>query len=190
MSEPKDSSSVEKLIVEYLPRLQSFIRKRIENKEDAEDILQDVFYHFIKAAGNAMNPIEHIAAWLYRVARNTMINHGVKKREEQLPVYFDDEVEDEMFKDFPDTLSGSELTSDSPESEYLRSLVWTELETALAELPPEQREIFELTELDGMSVKEISKTTNIPVNTLLSRKHYAVLHLRERLAELYADILA
>ena len=189
MSKPDDSSSVEKLIVEYQPRLKSFIRKWVDNKEDAEDILQDVFYRFIKTAGNAMNPIEHIASWLYRVARNTIINHSVKKREEQLFVYSDDEDGDEILKDLSDTLFGGEATSDSPEREYLRSLVRTELEAALAELPPEQREIFELTELDGIPVKEISKTTGIPVNTLLSRKHYAVLHLRERLAELYADIL-
>jgi DNA-directed RNA polymerase specialized sigma24 family protein len=80
-------------------------------------------------------------------------------------------------------------TTPSPETEYLRSLVWTELESALSELPPEQREIFELTELDNILVKDISKTTGIPVNTLLLRKHYAVLHLRKRLKELYADIL-
>ena len=91
-------------------------------------------------------------------------------------------------KDFSELLFGNE-TAPSPETEYLRSLCWTELENALAELPPEQREIYELTEFDGIPVKEISKTTGIAVNTLLSRKHYAVLHLRKRLAGLYEDIV-
>jgi len=173
--------NLNELIVEYQPQLKSFIRKRVTNKEDAEDILQDVFYQLVKAVNSAMNPIEHVSAWLYRVARNTIINKGMKKQEEELPVYRDEELSEILFSD--------ETASPSPETEYLRSLVWTELETALSELPPEQREIFELTELDGLPVKEISKTTGVPVNTLLSRKHYAALHLRKRLAWLYEDIL-
>ncbi|MDR1021935.1 MAG: sigma-70 family RNA polymerase sigma factor [Prevotellaceae bacterium] len=189
MSNPPEPSKVELLIAEYQPRLKSFIRKRVESKEDAEDILQDVLYQLVKTVGSAINPIEQVAAWLYRVARNTMINHGVKKREVRLSAYRNAESDDEVLEDFSDALFGDMSASASPEREYLRSLVWTELEDALAELPPEQRKIFELTELDDIPVKEISKTTGIPVNTLLSRKHYAVLHLRKRLAELYAEFL-
>jgi RNA polymerase sigma factor (sigma-70 family) len=166
--------SLEKLIVEYQPRLKAFIRKHVANRDDADDILQDVFYQLVKTADN----IEQVTAWLYRVARNAIINKGIKKHEEKLP-------DDRILKDFSELL----FNETSPETEYLRSLVWIELENALAELPPEQREAFELTELDGLPVKEIAQTAGIPVNTLLSRKHYAVKHLRNRLSGLYADIL-
>jgi RNA polymerase sigma factor (sigma-70 family) len=181
--------NLNELIVEYQPQLKSFIRKRVTNREDAEDILQDVFYQFVKAADNVMNPIEHVSAWLYRVARNTIINKGIKKQEEEMPVYYDEDADREIMKELSEILFSDESASPSPDTEYLRSLVWTELETVLSELPPEQREIFELTELDGIPVKEIAKTTGVPVNTLLSRKHYAVRHLRKRMAGLYEDIL-
>ncbi len=181
--------NVEKLIEEYQPRLKAFIRKRVSNKEDADDILQDVFYQLVKTIDNAINPIEQVSAWLYRVARNLIINKGIKKHEEELPVYQNDDNDDSVLKDFSEVLFGNGDTTPSPETEYLRSLVWTELENALSELPPEQREIFELTELDGIPVKEISKTTGVAVNTLLSRKHYAVKHLRKRLSQLYQDII-
>jgi RNA polymerase sigma factor (sigma-70 family) len=181
--------NLNELIVEYLPQLKSFIRKRVTSKEEAEEILQDVFYQLVKTVNSAMNPIEHVSAWLYRVARNTIINKGIKKHEEEMPVYRDEDSDNEILKELSDILFSDESTSSSPEAEYLRSLVWTELENSLAELPPEQREIFELTELDGIPVKEIAQTTGVAVNTLLSRKHYAVIHLRKRLAGLYQDIL-
>ena len=188
MSKQTEKQDVGKLIVEYQSRLKSFIRKRVANKEDAEDILQDVFYQLVKTVDSTMNPIEQVAAWLYRVARNTIINKGIKKHEEELPVYKSDESDDDVLKDSSEILFSNE-TSPSPETEYLRSLVWVELENALSELPPEQREVFELTELDGLSVKEISQTTGVAANTLLSRKHYAVLHLRKRLASLYNELI-
>jgi RNA polymerase sigma factor (sigma-70 family) len=152
-----------------------------------EDILQDVFYKFIKTVQVALSPIEHSSAWLYRVTRNTIINHGTKKREVEMPVYQNNDNDEDMLRSFSEILFNKEM-SPSPETEYLRSLVWEELESALAELPSEQREIFELTELNGIPVKEIAKTTGVPVATLLSRKHYAVLRLRKRLRLLYEDI--
>jgi RNA polymerase sigma factor (sigma-70 family) len=179
---------LEKLIAEYQPRLKSFIRRRVANKADAEDILQDVFYQLVKTTNSTMNPIEHVSAWLYRVARNMIINRGIKKREEEMPVYSKDDDDGEILQDISEILF-SDATTPSPETEYLRSLVWTELDAALAELSPEQREIFELTEMEGIPVKEIAETTGVPVNTLLSRKHYAVLHLRKRMKSLYFDIL-
>jgi RNA polymerase sigma factor (sigma-70 family) len=182
-----EKHNLEKLIVEYQPQLKSFIRKRVRNKEDVEDILQDVFYQLVKTTNSTMNPIEHVSAWLYRVARNMIINKGIKKREEELPGYHKDDDDNEILKDVSEILFGN--STPSPETEYLRSLVWTDLETALAELSPEQREIFELTELEGIPVKEIAEITGVPVNTLLSRKHYAVLHLRKRMKQLYEDII-
>jgi RNA polymerase sigma factor (sigma-70 family) len=187
MSKPAGKQDTEKLIAVYHPRLKAFIRKRVTNREDADDILQEVFYQLLKTVGNTLNPIEQVEAWLYRVARNTIVNHGKKKREEELPAYREDEIEETVIRDFSEVLFGDE-TSPSPETEYLRSLVWTELEQALSELPPEQREIFELTELDDIPVKEIARTTGVGVNTLLSRKHYAVLHLRKRMKDLYDEL--
>lgn len=174
------------LIAKYQPQLKSFIRGKISNKDDADDILQDVFYQLIKTLNTAMNPIENISAWLYKVTRNTIINAGLKKKEEKLPYFQDDEGNDIILKDFSEVLFHN---NSNPEAEYLRSLVWTELENALSELPVEQREVFEMTELDGIPLKEISKTTGVPVNTLLSRKHYAVKFLREKLAGLYEDLI-
>ncbi len=189
MNKPVKQQDVEQVFTEYRPKLKAFIRKRVSNNEDADDILQDVFYQLVKTVDNTVaSPIEQVSAWLYRVARNLIINKGIKKREEELPTYRNDENDDGILKDFSEILFDKDA-SPSPETEYLRSLVWTELENALSELPSEQREIFELTELDGIPVKDISETTGIAVNTLLSRKHYAVLHLRKRLAGLYQEII-
>ena len=180
-------NDVGRLFEEYQPGLKAFVRKQVRNKEDADDILQDVFYQLAKTVDDALNPIEHVSAWLFKVTRNIIINKGKKKKEIELPVYYNEEADIEVINEFSEILFNE--TSPTPEMEYLRSLVWTELESALSELSVEQREIFELNELEGIPVKEISQTTGIPLNTLLSRKHYAVLHIRERLADLYDDLI-
>jgi len=181
-------SDTGKLIEQFQPQLKAFVHKHVDNKSDVDDVLQDVFYQFVHTVENTLNPIEHVSAWLYKVARNTIINKGKKKREEEWPSYQGDDDDENLLNDFSDMLFNNE-TSPSPEMEYLRSLVWIELENALSELPVEQREVFELTELDGIPVKEIALATGISVNTLLSRKHYAVLHLRKRLSDLRDEII-
>ncbi|MDR2948843.1 MAG: RNA polymerase sigma factor [Prevotella sp.] len=183
-TEPK-GQSVSDIFNKYRNQLKGYINKRVLSKEDGEDILQNVFYQLSKI-DLIERPIEQISAWLYSVANNQIIDRSRKHREVEMP-YVKTEDNDELFM--------AEITSllmdddSSPETEYLRSLVWIELENALSEIPIEQREIFELTELEGFSFKEISEETGITVNTLISRKRYAVLHLRERLRDLYYELL-
>ncbi|GAB3432422.1 RNA polymerase sigma factor [Niabella aquatica] len=186
INEHTGKPDVEQLVKEHQARLKSFIWKRVSNKEDAEDILQDVFYQLIKTVENNLSPIEQVTAWLYRVARNIIINKGRKKHEASLPAtrYND---EGHVLETFSEILFNNDLPT--PETEYMRSLVWKELEAALLEMPPDQRAAFELTELEGLPVKEVAATMNIPVNTLLSRKHYAVKYLRKRLYGLYTDLM-
>jgi RNA polymerase sigma factor (sigma-70 family) len=167
-------------------RLLAFISSRVRSIEDAEDILQDVFYQFTRVNDPA-NPVEWAAAWLYRAARNRIIDSGRKKKDAPLPVSRDEYGEDGdeyIFDDIADILYGKETT---PETEYLRALILEEIQSALDELPEEQRTVFELTEIAGLPVKDIARNTHTPVNTVLSRKHYAVKHLRKSLAELYTD---
>jgi RNA polymerase sigma factor (sigma-70 family) len=184
---------LERQIAEQQPRLKSFIRGRVANREDAEDILQDVMFQWFKTVADAaVNPIENLSAWLYKTARNLIINHGVKRRETLIDDYReDDEAALEEFSEalFSEGESEGEGASPSPETVYLRALVWEELEAALAELPAEQREVFEMTELDDIPVKDIAVATGVPVNTILSRKRYAILHLRKRLKSLYDDLI-
>jgi len=169
----------------YKQKLLNFIRSRVNQIEDAEDILQDVFYQFSRV-DNLVNPIENTSAWLYRAAKNKIIDHYKKKKDESLPASYDEDEDEYIIDEIADIIYGKETT---PETEMFRSLVFEEIQTALADLPPEQREVFELTELNDYSVKEAAKKTNTPVNTVLSRKHYAVKFLRKRLEELYADVM-
>jgi RNA polymerase sigma factor (sigma-70 family) len=171
---------------DFRDKLTGFIRRRVSRVEDAEDILQECFYQFTRMDCLG-KPVEQTAAWLYRVARNLIINRYKKKQEVQLPVVYDDDDEGADFLDeIRDVVFGEETT---PETEHLRSLVLAEIESAVNELPPEQREVFELTEYYDMPVKEIAKNTGVPVNTVLSRKHYAVVHLRKTLKELYKTVV-
>ncbi|MCL1815591.1 MAG: sigma-70 family RNA polymerase sigma factor [Treponema sp.] len=177
--------SVAVIFTDYRKRLLNFIRSRVNRIEDAEDILQEVFYQFSKV-NETINPIENTAAWLYRAAHNRIINQYKKKKDEPLPSSYDEDEEDYIIDEIADILYGEETT---PETELLRTLVFEEIQTALAELPKEQREVFEMTELLDFSVKEVAEKTQTPLNTVLSRKHYAVKSLRKRLEELYCDVM-
>ncbi len=183
----KSAEDITSQVEEHFPKIKNFIRKRVSNKEDAEDILQDVFYQFVNTLQTTLQPIESVSAWLFRVSRNIIINKQKKKKEVRLLDMFDDE-DDDMIEDYRDLLFPSADEADSPESKLLRDVVWDELNKALLELPQEQREVFELTEFEDLSLKEISAKTGIAVNTLLSRKHYAVKHLRKRMKVLYDEI--
>jgi RNA polymerase sigma factor (sigma-70 family) len=178
-------NSVAETFTAYRERLIKFIRSRVARLEDAEDILQDVFYQFSNA-DNLVKPIEQTAAWLYRAAKNKIIDHYKKKRNETLPAYYDEDENDYVLDEIADIVFGEEAT---PETKYLRSLIFDEIQTALLDLPEEQREVFEQTEFYNYSIKEIAEKTGVPVNTVLSRKHYAVKTLRKRLTELYGDVV-
>jgi len=177
--------SVVEIFKSYQQRLLNFISSRVNRIEDAEDILQDVFYQFSRV-NDMINPIENISAWLYRAARNKIIDLHKKKKDEPLPASYDEDTDEYIFDEIADIIYGEEAT---PETEMLRSLVFEEIQTALADLPKEQREVFEMTELLDFSVKEAAEKTKTPVNTVLSRKHYAVKFLRKKLKELYSDVM-
>ena len=158
-----------------------FIRKRVANEADAEDILQDVFYQLI---GNT-RPIEQLTGWLFTVTRNKITDKQRKKKPELL---------DDLYSggDNETTFDWSELFFDdtgNPETEYLKNLFWETLHRALDELPAAQRDVFVLNEIEGVPFREIAEQTGETINTLLSRKRYAVLHLRERLSTLRDELL-
>jgi len=165
-------------------RLRNFIRRRVPDPRDAEDILQDVFYELVEA-NRLLMPIEHVTGWLFRVARNRIIDLFRKSRPQSFSdttVERDDEDERVRFEDLlPSPDAG-------PEALYARNVLLDELELALDELPDEQREVFVGHEFEGRSFKEIAAETGVSVNTLLSRKRYAVLHLRERLQTIYDEL--
>ena len=165
-------------------RLRNFIRRRVPDPGDAEDILQDVFYELVEAY-RLMKPIEQVGAWLFRVARNRITDRFRKKK----PVLVSDlaEVEEdgEMLS-LEDLLPSPEA---GPDAAYARSLLLEELEDAIEELPDEQREAFVAHEFEGRSFKELAAESGVSVNTLLSRKRYAVLYLRKRLREIYDELM-
>lgn len=163
-------------------RLFGFIKQRVASTEDAEDILQEVFYQF---AGNP-EPIEQATGWLYKVARNKITDNYRKHKLPLADDLFSSESADEDNFNWKEMLLPSDST---PETEYLRNIFWEELKAALDELPAAQREVFIQNEIEGIPFKDISIQTGEPVATLISRKRYAVLHLRERLQTLKDELL-
>ncbi len=163
-------------------RLNNFIRRRVPDPRDAEDILQEVFYELVEA-NRLLMPIEHVTGWLFRVARNRITDLFRKKRPENFSDSADVEKDDEHLR-FEELLPSPD---DGPEALYARTVLLEEFEAAIDELPLEQREVFVAHELEGRSFKEIAAESGVNVNTLLSRKRYAVLHLRERLQDTYDE---
>jgi len=165
-------------------RLRNFIRKRVADENDVEDILQDAFYELVEAY-RMMKPVEQVGAWLFQVARNRITDLFRKKRPEALgnePVGYEEDGESLLLQDLlPSPDAG-------PEEAYARSVLLEELDAALDELPEEQREVFIAHEIEGYSFKELAAATGLGINTLLSRKHYAVVHLRQRLQAIYDEV--
>jgi RNA polymerase sigma factor (sigma-70 family) len=189
----KDAASLERMALEQdqrisevvqreQSRLRNFIRRRVPDPRDAEDVLQDVFYELVEA-NRLLMPIEHVTGWLFRVARNRITDLFRKKRPESLS---DAAVADEdgELLHLEDLLPSPDA---GPEALYARAVLLDELELAFEELPGEQREVFVAHELEGRSFKEMAAETGVSVNTLLSRKRYAVRHLRDRLQSIYDE---
>jgi RNA polymerase sigma factor (sigma-70 family) len=167
-----------------VPRLRNFIRKHVMDRGDAEDILQDVFYELIEAY-RLMKPIEQVSAWLFRVARNRITDLFRRQKPESLsqPVALSGDAEEFLLEDL---LPSSDA---NPDAVYARNVLIDALDEAIEELPPEQKRVFVAHELLGMSFKEIATSTGVSMNTLLSRKRYAVQYLRQRLQAIYDDFV-
>jgi RNA polymerase sigma factor (sigma-70 family) len=163
-------------------RLSSFIRRRVPDPRDAEDILQDVFYELVEA-NRLLMPIDHVTGWLFRVARNRITDFFRKKKPESFSETGVTGEDDELLQ-LEDLLPSPDA---GPDAQYARNVLLDELELAIDELPEEQRDVFVGHEFEGRSFKEMAAETGVSVNTLLSRKRYAVRHLRERLQRIYDD---
>jgi len=165
-------------------RLRRFIRSRVPDPRDAEDILQDVFYRLVEA-NRLLIPIDHVTAWLFRVARNRIADlfRGSRPEGAAAAAAPDTDEPRQLEELLPSPDAG-------PDAQYARSVLLEEIELALEELPEEQRDVFVAHEIEGHSFKEIEAATGVNLNTLLSRKRYAVLHLRKRLQRIYDDYIA
>jgi RNA polymerase sigma factor (sigma-70 family) len=180
-----EKEHIEKLVREEEGRLLGFIRKRVDREEDARDIAQDVYYQ-LTVGFNDIRRLTSVTSWLFAVARNRITDHYRKNRPElfsdQVVAGKDGEEGPLMLEDILPSLSGS------PEDEFMREVIWDTIETSLEQLPEAQRDVFVMNEFDDMSFREISEITGEGINTLLSRKRYAVTYLREQLGELYKQI--
>jgi RNA polymerase sigma factor (sigma-70 family) len=165
-------------------RLFDFIKRRVPSTEDAEDVLQDVFYELVNSY-RMMKPVEQMASWMFTVARNKITDRFRKKKPESLEGYFSRREEDGERLDIGDFLPANGTSADR---EMMRQVISDALMAALAELPDEQRSVFVMHEFEDKSFNEIAEITGAPLNTLLSRKRYAVMHLRKRLQHLYNDM--
>ncbi len=175
---------ISEVVTREQSRLRNFIRRRVPDPRDAEDILQEVFYELVEA-NRLLMPIEHITGWLFRVARNRITDLLRKKKPETFSDAVVEDEDGEMLR-IEDLLPSTDA---GPEAVYLRGVLLEELEFALMELPKEQREVFVANELEGRSFKELAVESGVSLNTLLSRKRYAVLYLRKRLEKIYNELM-
>jgi RNA polymerase sigma factor (sigma-70 family) len=175
---------ISEVMAEQQTRLRAFIRKRVPNESDVEDLLQEVFYELV-VAHRLLMPIDYVTGWLYRVARNRITDLFRKKKPENFSEVAGADEDGELLQ-IEDLLPSPDA---GPEALYVRNMLLDELEVALAELPDEQRAVFVAHELEGHSFKEMSAESGVNVNTLLARKRYAVLHLRARLKNIHDEIL-
>lgn len=183
-----DNNNIDDIVRDNVPKLHSYVRKRVSNRDDAEDIVQDTLYQFLRTIRVLDNPISHVTSWLYTVAHNLIINHGKKHStiaETDLVVADSDET---FLHDISEIMIADD--GDSPEFHMLRTMIWDELNKTLAELPQEQRDAVVMTEIEGMSVHDAALQMGVPQNTFLSRKHYAVVHIRKRLHNLYQELIS
>lgn len=182
------SHNLDDIIKENAPLLRSFVRSRVDNHAEADDIVQDTFYQLIRTISIIDNPIGQVTSWLYKVAHNLIVNHGKKHRETEMPhvLYYDDG--NSFMSDLSEVMMATD--NDGPDMQMLRSMVWKELDKALAELPQAQREALELTEIHGYSTRQAAEAMGVSVATFLSRKHYAVVHVRRRLKALYDELIS
>jgi len=184
LSMVEQDRNISEVIAAERPRLRNFIRKRVADEADVEDLVQEVFYELVEAH-RLLKPIDYVTSWLYTVARNRITDLFRKKKPETFAdaTVVNEEGESLRIEDL--------LPSDDagPEALLIRHMLIDDLEVALGELPQEQREVFIAHELEGRSFKELSAESGININTLLARKRYAVLHLRERLQNVYDEYL-
>ena len=180
----EQDGQISQVIAEEQSRLRSFIARRVPNRADAEDLLQEVFFELVQAR-RLLQPIDYVTGWLFRVARNRITDFFRKKKPELFTDAAAENEEGELL-DFEDLLPSPDA---GPEALYMRGVLLDELNAALAELPPEQREIFLAHEMEGRSFKDLAAETGVSVNTLLSRKRYAMLHLRTRLESMHNEFI-
>lgn len=180
-------AEIERLYRTDRKRFLGFIRQRVRTQEEAEDILQDVFANVLAAAATVEGPIENVASWVFTAVRNRIIDSYRKKRAESFSDVQTPVQQEEGMESFESLLPD---VSYGPEREHLRRRIWQAIQEALAELPPEQREVFVKNEFEGVSFREMAEETGININTLLARKRYAVLHLRKKLKWLYDELNA
>ncbi|HEY1949753.1 MAG TPA: sigma-70 family RNA polymerase sigma factor [Bryobacteraceae bacterium] len=176
---------ISEVIAREQARLRQFIRKRVADDSDAEDIFQEVFYELTDAY-RLMKPVEQVGAWLFRVARNRIIDLFRSRRPAVLGNDSVFAAEDGETRPWEELLPSPDA---GPEAAYARGVLLDELDAALEDLPEEQRDVFVAHEIDGRSFKELSEATGVSVNTLLSRKRYAVLQLRRRLQAIYQEFV-